>query len=90
MQEIKIMGMTEDFAFYSLTLGRHDSPETRSYLFGVEPDNDQGHKAIRFVAFRTLLWELVQEGRQDYGSWYLKGEEKSNYAPDALDEPHPQ
>ena len=66
----------EDFAFYSITLCRHYSQETRSYMFGVQPDDVEGHKAIRLAAFRTLHWELVREGRQDYANWYLEREEK--------------
>ena len=76
MQEIKMTRGNEDFAFYSLTLGRHNSQEAaRVYVFGVQPDNLQGRKALRLAAFRTLLWELRQEGRQDYGHWYLTREE---------------
>ena len=70
----------EDFAFFSLTLRRHSHPEEadRSYVFGVYPDDAQGRKAIRVAVFRTLHWELVREGRTDYGEWMLLSESRSN------------
>lgn len=56
--------------------------QCRAYHIGVSIDDAQGKKALRLAAFRTLLWELTEEGRpQEYSQWSLAEERKSETAP---------